>query len=126
MPGVKDWLKKASNDLTASKKLSDNEETFDCSVFHTHQCVEKAFKAFIVFMQKPIPKTHDLRFLLVCCAEVFPDFMLLREESQQLNSYGHDSRYPNDSFYVDKNATDEAIAMAEKILVAIKRNLAKR
>lgn len=126
MPGVKDWLKKASNDLTASKKLSNNEETFDCSVFHTHQCAEKAFKAFIIFMQKPVPKTHDLRFLLVCCAEIFPDFMLFREEAQQLNPYGNDSRYPNDSFYVDKNATDEAIAMAEKILIAIKRNLVQK
>ena len=44
MPGVKDWLKKASSDLKASRKLSDDNETLDCSVFHTHQCAEKALK----------------------------------------------------------------------------------
>lgn len=63
MPGVKDWLKKASSDLKASKKLSDDDETLDCSVFHTHQCAEKAFKAFkafIVSVHQAIPKTHDL------------------------------------------------------------------
>ena len=64
MPGVKDWLKKASSDLKASKKLSDDDETLDCSVFHTHQCAEKALKAFIVFIQQAIPKTHDLRIFI--------------------------------------------------------------
>ena len=42
MPGIKDWLRKASSDLKAAKKLSDDDETFDCSVFHTHQCAEMA------------------------------------------------------------------------------------
>ncbi len=60
MPGVKDWLKKASSDLKASKKLSDDFETFDCSVFHTHQCGEKALKAFYDFCTNSIPKKHDL------------------------------------------------------------------
>lgn len=120
MPGVKDWLKKASHDLTASKKLSDDDETFDCSVFHTHQCAEKALKAFIVFTHQPIPKTHDLRFLLERCAEINPELMFLKEWCKDLNSYGQDSRYPNDYFFVSKQSTEEAIKQAEKILVTIK------
>lgn len=55
MPGIKDWIKKAASDLKASKKLSDDQETFDCSAFHTHQCAEKAFKAFIIATQQAIP-----------------------------------------------------------------------
>ncbi len=125
MPGFKDWIKKASNDLKASKKLSDDDDTFDCSVFHTHQCVEKVFKAFIVFTQKPIPKTHDLRFLLVRCAEADSKFMLFIEESIHLNRYADNSRYPNDSFYVDKETIEKAIAIAEEILDTVKRKLVK-
>ncbi len=124
MPGVKDWLKKASSDLKASQKLSDDDETLDCSVFHTHQCAEKAFKAFIVSLQQTIPKTHDLRFLLELCARVDSEFMLLLEESKNLNSYGHDARYPNDYFHVDKQKAEEAAEMAAKILIAIKQKLA--
>lgn len=105
MPGIKDWLRKASSDLKASKKLSDDDETLDCSVYHTHQCAEKSFKAFIVSLQQAIPKTHDLRFLLEHCAEVDSEFMLLKEDSKNLNSYGQDSRYPNDYFYVDKQTS---------------------
>lgn len=126
MPGVKDWLKKASSDLKASKKLSDDNETFDCAVFHTHQCAEKAFKAFIVFAQQAIPKTHDLRFLFECCLEINSEFLFLKEESRDLNAYGQDSRYPNDSFYVDKQITDKAIIMAEEILLAIQKKLAQK
>lgn len=123
MPGVKDWLKKASSDLKASKKLSDDIETFDCSVFHTHQCAEKALKAFIVLAQKSILKTHDLGVLLDHCIEINNEFMLLEKESKNLDSYGSASRYPNDTFYVDKQTVEEAIDMAEKILITVKNKV---
>jgi HEPN domain-containing protein len=126
MPGVNDWLKKASNDLKASKKLSDDDETFDCSVFHTHQCAEKAFKAFIVSTKQAIPKTHDLKFLLERCAKVNSGLLFLLEESKVLDAYGYDSRYPNDYFYVDKQNVEEAIAKAEKILITVKRKLTEK
>lgn len=123
MSGVKEWLKKASNDLKASKQLSDDEATLDCSVFHTHQCAEKTFKAFIVSSQQAIPKTHDLSFLLSHCLKEDPELMCLNEESKNLNSYGYDSRYPNDYFYVDKQKTGDAIEMAEKILSTVKNKI---
>lgn len=123
MPGLSDWLRKASSDLKASKKLSDDSETFDCSVFHTHQCAEKAFKAFIVSAQQSIPKTHDLKLLLEHCGKFDSDIMLLLNESIFLDTYGYDSRYPNDRFYVDKQDTETAIEMAEKILSVIKKKL---
>lgn len=120
MPGVNDWLRKASNDLMASKKLSDANETFDCSVFHTHQCAEKSLKAFIVAAQQSVPRTHDLGFLFFDCLKIDPNLMLLSNESKALNPYGYDSRYPNDSFYVNKQKVDDAIAMAERIFTVIK------
>ena len=64
-----------------------------------------------------------LGFLLERCAEIDPGFMLLIEESKNLDSYGQDSRYPNDYFYVDKQSTEEAIERAEKILITIKKKL---
>jgi len=123
MPGVKDWLKKASSDLKASKKLSDDDETLDCSVFHTHQCAEKALKSFIVLAQKCIPRTHDLGLLLDHCVAINDEFALLRNESRALNRYGHESRYPNDNFNVDRKNTEEAIGMAEKILINVKNKV---
>ncbi len=123
MPGVHDWLQKASNDLQASKLLADHASVLDCSVFHTHQCAEKAYKAFIVLTQQPIPKTHDLGALLVRCAAVDLEFMLLQEESTKLNSFGLDARYPNDHFYVNHAAATEAIGMAEKIFYVVQKKV---
>jgi HEPN domain-containing protein len=123
MPGVKDWLKKASSDLKASKKLSDDNETLDCSVFHTHQCAEKAFKALIISTHQAIPKTHDLNLLCVYCSDTHPELMVLQHESKKLNAFGTDSRYPNDNFHVDKQKTEDAMVMAEKILIAIKHKI---
>jgi len=126
MPGVKEWLKKASNDLKASKKLSDDDETLDCSVFHAHQCAEKTFKAFIVCIQDEVPRTHDLGALVVYCGEVDPVLMTLQDASKSLNPYGLNSRYPNDNFYVDKQIAEMAVVMAEKILITIQRKLAEK
>lgn len=123
MPGVKDWLKKASSDLKASKKLSDDHETLDCAVFHTHQCAEKAFKTLIISQHQAIPKTHDLGLLLILCTKIHPNLMLLIDESKSLDVYGYSSRYPNDSFYVDKHTTEDAIEMAEKIFIIIKKTI---
>lgn len=126
MPGVNDWLKKASNDLKACKKLSDDDDTLDCSAFHAHQCAEKSFKAFIVFTKQAIPKTHDLKFLLESCAKFNSELMFLLEESKSLDSYGYASRYPNDYFYVDKPDIEEAVERAEKILITIKKKISKK
>ena len=123
MPGPKDWLIKASNDLKAAKKLSDETDTFDCSVFHTHQCAEKALKGFMVAAGQRIPKTHDLKLLIERCVEFRAEIVLLREAGKDLNAYGSDSRYPNDYFFVDKQEIIDAIQAAEKILTTIKQKV---
>lgn len=124
MPGVKDWIKKSSSDLKASQKLLDDEETLDCAVFHAHQCAEKIFKAFLVLTKQPIPKTHNLGFLLSSCADSDPTtFMLLKEEAKNLNPYCHESRYPNDNFYVDNQIAQQAVTMAERVFCIVKKTL---
>jgi HEPN domain-containing protein len=68
MPGVNDWVAKASGDLKASKKLiKDDDDTLDCAAYFTQQSAEKAFKAYLIFKQQPIPRTHDLEKLLKDC-----------------------------------------------------------
>ncbi len=120
---MRDWLNKALSDFIASKKLVDDEKTLDCSVFHTHQCAEKALKAFIILTKKPIPKTHDLKFLLELCAGLDSAFVLHREDVKTLNTYGFESRYPNDFFYVDQQEAKQAVAMAEKIFFTVQKKI---
>ena len=65
MPGVKNWIAKASGDLKSSKKLiKDDDDTLDSAAYFTQQSAEKALKAYLIFKNQPIPRTHDLEKLL--------------------------------------------------------------
>jgi len=123
MPGINDWLRKASSDLKlASKSLGDN-ETLDPAVYLTHQCAEKSLKAFFVLIGKSIPRTHDLGALLNDCTRLDFEFMLLQKECTILDPYGFNSRYPNDAFRVHQNDLIEAIEMANKIFYFVKNKV---
>ncbi len=115
MPGVKNWIAKAAGDLKVAMKLMDDAEVFDYTVFHAHQCAEKSFKAFLISMHQPIPKTHSLNILLIACSKLDGEFAILSNEIIVLDPYGSDSRYPNDFFHVNQANVDEAIKIAQKI-----------
>jgi len=56
-----EWFSKAEGDLKSSKTLyaTGDETQFDSAIYHTQQCAEKALKAFIVFNNKSVEKTHN-------------------------------------------------------------------
>lgn len=87
MPGIKDWLRKAAGDLKLATKAVGDDETLDPAVYLTHQCVEKALKAFFVLFGKTIPRTHDLEVLLYDCAKIDQEFLLLQNECGFLSPY---------------------------------------
>jgi len=124
MPGHKDWLDKASGDLKSSKKLiRDDDDTLDTAAYHAHQCAEKALKAYFVFLNKQVPKSHDLEFLLKSCIEFDLEFVSLKQEIIDLNPYVTESRYPDDQFVIDREEVEAAIKKATKVLNCVKKKL---
>lgn len=51
---VKDWLLYAEKDLITITEIIDNNLLFNIVAFHSHQCIEKAFKAVILDKTKEI------------------------------------------------------------------------
>ncbi|MBX9831307.1 HEPN domain-containing protein [Candidatus Babeliales bacterium] len=123
MPGIKDWLKKASSDLKSAKMLSKDDDVLDVAVFHTHQCAEKALKTYLVFCQSPILKTHDLPKLLEVCVQKDPSFKELLNEVLSLNSYGTYSRYPDDRFSIDQEEAARAVKYASRIFDFVEKKI---
>lgn len=124
MPGVKDWIAKASGDLKSSKKLiKDDDDTLDMAVYCTQQSAEKALKAYLIFKGQPVLKTHDLGKLLMTCTKYDSSFELLRKEAEALLPYAVYTRYPDDRFYIDREEVIEAIGYAEKILKFVKAKI---
>lgn len=124
MPGAKDWIAKASGDLKSSRKLiKDDDETLDSAAYFTQQSAEKAFKAYLVFKQQPVPRTHDLEKLLMGCIKHDSTFDRLREDAELLSPYATYTRYPDDRFNIDREEAVGAIKCAEKILKFVKAKI---
>jgi len=57
---VRKWILKAENDLKIAKdEIQTEDPATDAVCFHAQQCVEKYLKAFLVFNNKEIRKTHE-------------------------------------------------------------------
>jgi HEPN domain-containing protein len=81
---VKLWIIKADNDLkTGIDELATINPATDTICFHTQQCVEKYLKAFLVFHNREISKTHNLAFLIQECIGIDCDFKKLQKHGSR-------------------------------------------
>jgi len=114
---VKNWIKRANNDLkTAKDELNTENPATDTVCFHAQQCVEKYLKAYLVFHQKHFKKTHNISKLIDLCKERDPDFEKVSLfGADKLTSYAVETRYVDEEFYFPSvDEAEEAIDIAEK------------
>ncbi|GEM_PF-3716381 len=68
-------------------------EPLEIICFHCQQAAEKALKAYLVFLEIRVPKTHDLDYLLELC-ETSEPIRNLRTITIPLNDYSVITLYP--------------------------------
>ena len=114
---VKLWIIKADNDLKTGKdELSTENPATDTVCFHMQQCVEKYFKAFLIYKNHEIAKTHNLTFLLQECIEIDNEFENLQNiEADELTMYAVGSRYPDDFYMPTQQESQKAVNIAEEV-----------
>lgn len=111
---VSQWIIKASHDL----KIGIGESTAtdpatDMICFHMQQCVEKLLKAFIVFHEREMTRTHDIALLIEECLKIDSGFQILFDQGVDgLSPYGVMVRYPDDFYLPTEQEMHEAIAWA--------------
>jgi HEPN domain-containing protein len=111
------WVTKAQHDLKSAKALSSGEEPIlDSAAYHTQQCAEKALKAFLVFTNQAVIRTHDLSVLVDLCVELDPTFTELYDMIEEINPYSVIFRYPAEIMEPDQGEVVEAIRLSKKIL----------
>ena len=72
---VRKWLKKPRRDLLSAKRLARGKDPyFDTAIYHCQQTAEKAVKGWLVYHDKSLEKTHDLRLLVTLASEIEPRF----------------------------------------------------
>lgn len=121
---IRRWLIKAENDLRSAKNdLSDPQPITETACFHAQQCAEKSLKAFIVFKEKHVEKTHYLMRLLGICEEFDDTFSELTDVAAELSDYAVTTRYPDDWREIPVTEAEEAVANAEKFLSFVRAKL---
>ena len=112
---IQQWLLKSQRDLEAAKVLFEH-GLFDVVVYHCQQSAEKALKAYSVYQEVILQKTHNLVVLLESCLAFDINFEILRDSAEILTPYATEFRYPGDTIEPEKYEAEEALAIASLVL----------
>lgn len=121
---VRQWLRKAENDLrNIRNNLAAEEVPTDTVCFHAQQAIEKLLKALLVANGRNVGKTHDLVKLLSDVADLVPELLPLEEWLEEISEYGVAARYPDGFCEPTMNEVHRAFEMATKIEEIILSNI---
>ena len=90
---LREWCGKANEDLTAAQVLAER-DLHGVALFHCQQAVEKAIKAYLLFHEQDVPKTHDLVRLINLASEMDHRWSDWLELGDVLTQYAVEVRYP--------------------------------
>jgi HEPN domain-containing protein/predicted nucleotidyltransferase len=122
---AREWIDKAAKDWAAALILiNEKPPLLDSGAFHCQQAAEKVLKAYLVQMNDPFEKVHDLRLLCDRAAKFDGRFQDLREEAATLNRYAVLLRYPGEPDPTAEEA-NSALAMLQHIWSFVMERLPK-
>ena len=95
-PLTLEWITKAEEDFAAATALPRLRKHVlpNAVCFHSQQCAEKYLKAQLQEAGLPVPKIHDLTFLIQRVLPAAPLLAALHPALLRLTDYGVDFRYP--------------------------------
>ena len=116
---LEQWLYKAEEDLGSAKLLLDG-NFYGTAIYHTQQAAEKALKAYCVYNNLSIPRTHDLDTLCQLCKSIDVDFDNIYLYAIDLNGLDVAFRYPSVQLEPTETDVRNAIELASEILDFVK------
>jgi HEPN domain-containing protein len=121
---IERWLIKAEHDLQTTRTMLEvNPPVTDIVCFHAQQCAEKCLKAFLVFVDVHVEKTHYLPRLVELCSQIDPDFGNFSDMAAELTDYAVEGRYPDDWRDITADEAIKAKKKAEKIMAFVRQKL---
>lgn len=110
-----DWLRHAESDLTLARLGRQPGVFLENLTFHAQQSAEKALKALLLAKGLPLPKTHNIRFLLDQVS-VFCTIPAAVQQAASLTDYAVALRYPSDFEPIIEEEYLEALELASGVL----------
>lgn len=116
------WLEIVKEDLAAARVLL-KAELFSSVTYHSQQAAEKSLKAFLVFKNCPVLKTHDLLKLLELCVALDCDFQKQFDAAEYVNPFSTKFRYPDDFSAPDLQKAKLAIKHARSVMTFVVKKI---
>jgi HEPN domain-containing protein len=122
------WLKQAEYDLRAAEHNAGG-EFYSVACFNAQQAAEKALKAFLFAQGERVVVGHSVGELCRRCGEYKDSFADLARLVGKLDRFYVPTRYPNalpggvPAEVYDKEDATGAIALASKVLTAVRKGL---
>ena len=91
-----DWLEIAARDLQAARLLAGQDQCLEIAGFHCQQCMEKAFKAYLIRHTGQLVDGHNLSWLCRQAVKIRNDFARWRDPLAEMNRLYIETRYPSD------------------------------
>ncbi len=120
MQNHEQWLQIAHEDLRAAKGLLKL-ELFSAVAYHCQQTAKKSLKAYLVFKNHRIVKTHDLLQLVELCMKFDTTFEKIVDQANLLNPFSTKFRYPSEYDIPDLQDSQNAVKQAQSIFNFIKK-----
>lgn len=122
-PLTAEWVQKAEMDWwTALREVAVVElPNYDAAGFHAQQCAEKYLKARLVEAGARVPRTHDLRVLLLQLKAIEPTFAEFEQAMADLTAFAVEFRYPG--YQTSFQEAEQAVAAASRVRQAVRAAL---
>lgn len=121
-----EWMFHAVSDLKLAKLgRQEPDILYEQICFHAQQSVEKAFKVVLLHCNIDFPLTHDIEELIDILLEagiVMPPEAM---DAGILTPYAVETRYPGYQEEITELDVDEAIILAERVIVWAKEYITK-
>lgn len=119
---VRERIRKAERDLdTVRLTLENKPEYTDIICYHCQQAVEKYLKAYLVFLDTPFEKKHDLDYLIDLIVENDKEVEQFYDMVETLSGYAVEIRYPDEQ----SEPSIEEAKTAYEIALQIKKYVVK-
>jgi HEPN domain-containing protein len=122
-PLTQEWVDKVEGDFsTAGRELRARKDlNYDSVCFHSQQCVEKYFKAYLQDAGVAFAKTHDLVVLLDLLLPMEPSWDGFRLRLRSLTTAAVEIRYPGKS--ADKLNAKEMYKLCQEMRDLVQKSL---
>lgn len=117
---VKEWFKKAEQEIETAKLLFDSEWHYDIILFHIHQAVEKYLKGYPIHHGWKLKKIHDIEMPLTDAIKFDATSQEFLDFGRKITGFYYGDRYPAGIMGISKEEVDYSIENAEKTIEKVK------